>query len=117
MVKRRKSSIYQGRSSDNNNNNNNTTYTPTPGSLLQRGNYSLLRLLFILNAAGADGLTTVMLLEQMGSKADRMNAIIRKAQELKLIERVRGESKHGQFPRIYNVITDKGRQLLQKQQV
>jgi DNA-binding MarR family transcriptional regulator len=90
-------------------------YTPTPGPLLQRGNYSLLRILAILNSAGANGLTTLALLETLGSKADRMNAIIRTAQELNLIERIPGESERGQFPSIYNVITDKGRQLLQSQ--
>jgi DNA-binding MarR family transcriptional regulator len=89
------------------------TYAPTPGPLLQRGNYSLLRILSILNSAGADGLTTMVLLEQLGSKADRITAIIRTAQEMKLIERIPGESEHGQFPPICNKITERGKQLLQ----
>jgi DNA-binding MarR family transcriptional regulator len=88
-------------------------YTPTPGPLLQRGNYSLLRLLSILNSAGADGLPTLALLETLGSKADRMNAIIRTAEEMELIERIPGKSEHGQFPPIYNKITERGKQLLQ----
>ena len=89
------------------------TYAPTPGPLLQRGNYSLVRILSILNSAGGDGLPTLALLDELGSKADRINAIIRTAQEMKLIERIPGESEHGQFPPICNKITERGKQLLQ----
>ena len=88
---------------------------PVQGSLLQRGNYSLLRLLTIINAHGSNGIATFLLLDELGSKADRINAIIRVAEELELIERKEGESEHGHFPPVYNIITDKGRQLLQSQ--
>jgi hypothetical protein len=93
-----------------------TSYQPKPGTLLQYGNYSLLRILTILNAAGSDGITTLALLDQIGSRANRINDIIDAAEHLKLIERVEGEPPGpGQFPSIFNVITDKGRRLLQEQ--
>jgi hypothetical protein len=91
-------------------------YQPKPGTLLQYGNYSLLRILSILNNAGEDGITTLMLLDNLGSKANRINDIIAAAERLKLIEREEGEpTAPGQFPPIFNVITDKGRRLLQEQ--
>lgn len=91
------------------------SYHPTPGRLLQRGNYSLLRLLTIINAAGSKGITTLTLLDELGSRADRINAIIREAEKLELIERKEGESEHGQFPPVYNMITEKGKELLLSQ--
>ena len=87
--------------------------TPDVPPLVKRGSYSLLRLLIIINAAGATGITTLALLQEIGSKADRINAIIRGAEKAGLIERTTGESEHGHFAPIYNIITEKGKQLLQ----
>ena len=53
---------------------------------------------------------TLVLLEELGSKADRINAIIRTAERLKLIKGVEGQSEHGHFPPLYNIITEKGDQ-------
>jgi hypothetical protein len=93
-----------------------TSYQPKPGTLLQYGNYSLLRILSILNNAGEDGITTLMLLDELGSRANRINDIIAAAEQLKLIERIEGEQPSpGQFTPIFNAITDKGRRLLQEQ--
>lgn len=87
-------------------------YTPKPGTLLQRRNYSLLRLLTIINAAGSNGITTLKLLDELGSRADRINAIIRKAEEEKLIERIEGPSEKGRFSPILNKLLPKGKKLL-----
>jgi len=93
-----------------------TSYQPKTGALLQYGNYSLLRILTLLNNAGEDGITTLMLLDKLGSRANRINDIIAAAERLKLIERIEGEPPApGQFTPIFNVITDKGRRLLQEQ--
>ena len=83
--------------------------------LFRRGNYSLLRLLTIVNAAGPDGITTRKLLDEIRSHDTYTQRVLDKAKDLELIERVRGESEYGQFPPIFNVITAKGRQLLQSQ--
>jgi DNA-binding MarR family transcriptional regulator len=83
--------------------------------LFKRGNYSLLRLLTIVNAAGPEGITTRKLLDTIGSHDTYTQKVLDKAKDLKLIERVPGESEHGHFPPIYNVITERGKQLLQKQ--
>jgi hypothetical protein len=91
-----------------------TAYTPARGTLMQYGNYSLLRLLAIANARSPKGVTTVVLLEELGSRANRINDIIA-AEQLKLIERIEGEPPGpGQFPPVFNTITDKGQRLLQK---
>jgi DNA-binding MarR family transcriptional regulator len=89
------------------------SFTPKPGSLLQRGNYAIFRILSIINAAGPKGITTVTLHQRLGTHTNRTNAIIRKAHELGYIDRIKGESSgRGQFAPILNVITEKGRQLL-----
>jgi DNA-binding MarR family transcriptional regulator len=80
--------------------------------LVKRGNYSLLRLLIIAKDAGPDGITTLALLNELGSKADRINHIISNAEKAGYIKRVTGESEHGHFPPVYNIITDKGKELL-----
>ena len=84
--------------------------------LFKRGNYSMLRLLMIISAAGADGIPTRKLLDEIGSHATYTQKIIYKAQKLGLIKRKLGEETGpGQFRPISNVLTDKGRQLLQSQ--
>lgn len=93
-----------------------TTYTPKPGSLLQRGNYAMFRILSIINAAGPNGITTIVLHQKLGAHNNRTNAIIRKVHELGYIDRTQGERPGpGQFAPIFNVITNKGRRLLQEQ--
>jgi hypothetical protein len=83
--------------------------------LYKRGNYSLLRLLTILNAAGPEGMSTLRLLDEIGSRATYTQNVIDKAKKEGLIKREIGESEHGQFPPIFNTITHKGKQLLQSQ--
>lgn len=87
-------------------------FTPKPGSLMQRCNYALFRILWIINGAGDRGITTVALHQELGTHTNRTNAIIRRAHELGYIDRIEGEAEHGHFPPIFNVITDKGRELL-----
>lgn len=82
--------------------------------LFKRGNYSLLRLLTIVNAAGPDGIRTRKLLDTIGSHDTYTQRVLDRAQKQGLIERVKGESPApGQFPPIYNIITERGKQLLQ----
>ena len=90
------------------------TYTPKPGTLLQRGNYAMFRILSVVAAAGSRGITTVELHRELGTHTNRTNAIIRKAHELGYIDRIKGESEHGQFAPIFNVITDKGREMMMR---
>ncbi len=85
--------------------------------LLQRGNMGLLRLLIAVNAVGPKGIATYKLLEQLGS-THHAKAFITRAEREGLIERVKGEPPApGQFPPIYNIITDRGKQLLQNHQL
>jgi hypothetical protein len=83
-----------------------------PSNLVKRGNYSLLRLLIILKAAGPNGITTLTLLNELGSKADRINHIISNAEKAGYIKRIKGESEHGHFAPVYNILTKKGKDLL-----
>lgn len=100
MVKRKSAPIYPGRSGNT--------------DLFKRGNYSLLRLLKIVNAAGPEGITTRKLLDEIRSHDIYTQRVLDRAQKQGLIERVKGERPApGQFPPIYNIITDRGKQLLQ----
>jgi hypothetical protein len=106
-VKSKKPPIYAGRQQQE------EEYNLKPGSLLQRGNYAIFRILSIINAAGAAGIITVALHQELGAHTNRINAVIRKAHELGLIDRIKGERPGpGQFASVYNVITKKGKQLL-----
>lgn len=81
--------------------------------LFKRGNYSLLRLLSILNAAGPKGMPTVRLLDAIGSRATYTQNVITKAAKQGLIDRKLWEEPGpGQFAPVINTITDKGRQAL-----
>jgi hypothetical protein len=85
-----------------------------PTDLFKRGNYSLLRLLIIANAAGPRGITTRKLLDEIRSHDTSTQRVLDRAQKQGLIERVKGEPPGaGQFPPVYNIITYRGRQLLQ----
>jgi hypothetical protein len=92
--------------------------TPTPKEdkknralLLRRGNITLHRLLITVNAAGDEGITTMKLFRELGTTGYGQTTLQRAVRE-GLIKRKVGESEHGQFPPVFNVITDKGRQLL-----
>jgi DNA-binding MarR family transcriptional regulator len=90
-----------------------TTIT-TRSVLFKRGNYSMLRPLTIVNAAGPAGLSTLQLLDEIGSRATYTQNVITKAAKQGLIDRKQGEQPGpGQFRPVLNVITDKGKQLLQ----
>jgi hypothetical protein len=99
-----------------------TTTTPTKSKrrrssekedLFKRGNYSLLRLLSIVYAAGPEGIPTLKLLDEIGSRATYTQNVIIKAYKLGLIDRKQGESPGpGQFKPVINTITEKGRQML-----
>jgi DNA-binding MarR family transcriptional regulator len=108
------------RSHDIKGSNRDTHLPPLSSStidLFKRGNYSLLRLLTIVNAAGPEGITTRKLLDKIGSHDTYTQRVLDKAKDLGLIERVTGESEHGQFPPVSNIITAYGKQLLQKHQL
>src|ERR671918_2816176 len=84
--------------------------------LFKRGNYSLLRLLSILSAAGEKGMPTLKLLDEIGSHATYTQNIITKAHKAGLITRELGEPPvAGQFAPVYNTITPEGKRLLQTQ--
>jgi DNA-binding MarR family transcriptional regulator len=73
----------------------------------------MFRILSIIAGAGPNGISTVALHEQLGAHTNRTNAIIRKAHEMGLIDRIQGERPGpGQFAPIFNVTTEKGRKLL-----
>lgn len=74
-------------------------------------NAGLAHLLLIVQAAGSQGISTVKLLEELGS-VDYGQRLIRHAQRLGYIKRTTGESDHGHFAPVINTITDKGRKLL-----
>ena len=79
--------------------------------LFRRGNVGLARLLVAVNAAGPQGISTNKLLEQLNS-SHHAQAFIRRAAKEGLIERFTGESEHGYFPKVYNRLTERGRELL-----
>jgi len=82
--------------------------------LFKRGNMGLLRLLIAVNSAPApEGIATYHLLHQLGS-THHGKTFIARAEREGLIERITGESEHGQFPPVYNKITKKGKALLKQ---
>ena len=79
------------------------------------GNVGLTRLLIAVSQAGPNGIATYKLLHKLGS-TNHGKAFIARAERQGYIKRVEGESPGpGQFKPINNVLTDKGRQLLQSQ--
>lgn len=76
--------------------------------LFRRGNVGLARLLLVVHAAGPEGISTVKLLEQLGS-THHAQAFIKRAKREKLIERKQGESEHGHFPLFIISLQRKGR--------
>lgn len=90
---------------------------PPPNSLqtdlIKRRGYSLLRLLILINAAGKHGISTRKLLDTIGSHAKRHQELLDYAEDHELIRRIDGSPPSpGQFFPIYNMITQKGKELL-----
>ena len=84
--------------------------SPAATDLFKRGNYSLLRLLAIVNSAGPNGITTRKLLDEIHSHDTYTQRVLDRAQKEGLIERVKGEPPAaGQFPPVYNIITERGK--------
>jgi hypothetical protein len=81
--------------------------------LLKRGNIGLIRLLLAVRDAGPDGIATYKLLYQLGS-TNHAKAFITRAEKAGYIKRKQGPSEHGHFPPVYNIITPKGRRLLEQ---
>lgn len=80
--------------------------------LLKRGNVGLARLLIAVYNAGPDGIPTYKLLHQLGS-TNHAKAFIKRAEKEGLIIRKEGKAEQpGQFPPVYNFITDRGTELL-----
>jgi hypothetical protein len=80
--------------------------------LLERGNVGLTRLLLAVRDAGPDGIPTYKLLYQLGS-TNHAKAFITRAEKQGYIKRKEGESEHGHFAPVYNILTAKGKDLLQ----
>jgi hypothetical protein len=81
----------------------------------KRGDMGLLRLLIAVNAAGPEGIATYKLLHQLGS-THHAKAFLKRAEREGLIERPIGEPPGpGQFRPRYNILTEKGKQLLLSQ--
>lgn len=85
--------------------------SPVAVDLFKHGNAGLAHLLLIVQAAGSEGISTVKLLEELGS-IGYGQTLIRRAKRLGYIKRTTGESEHGHFPPVYNIITKKGKKLL-----
>lgn len=81
--------------------------------LLKRGNIGLIRLLLVVRDAGPDGISTYKLLHQLGS-TNHAKAFITRAEKQGYIKRVTGESEHGHFKPVYNILTPKGKRLLEQ---
>jgi hypothetical protein len=82
---------------------------------LRRGNMGLLRLLIAVNAVGPSGISTYKLLKQLGS-TNHAQAFIARAKREGLIGRNEGEPPGpGQFPPMFNIITEHGKDLLLSQ--
>ena len=81
--------------------------------LFRRGNVGLIRLLMIINNAGPDGkISTVKLFEQFGSTGYGQT-LLKRAEKAGLIRREDGEEPGpGQFSYKFNIITEKGKKLL-----
>jgi hypothetical protein len=89
--------------------------SPALFDLLQPGNVGLLRLLVAIREAGAQGITTNRLIGDVLHSTNHGQAALHRAHRLGLIDRQKGEAPGpGQFPPVYNKITDKGRQLLEQ---
>jgi hypothetical protein len=86
---------------------------PSAADHFKRGNYSLFRLLVIVNAAGSRGIPTRKLLDEIPSHDTYTQRVLDRAQKQGLIERVKGDPPGaGQFSPVYNIITERGKQLL-----
>jgi hypothetical protein len=79
--------------------------------LFKRGNIGLARLLIVVKDAGPEGITTFRLLKALGS-VGRAQGYIKRAEREGLIKRVEGAAEHGHFPPVYNIITNRGIDLL-----
>jgi hypothetical protein len=89
------------------------TINNSKADLFKHGNAGLAHLLTIVYSAGPNGIPTVKLLKELGS-VDYGQALIRRAKRQRYIKRVTGESEHGHFTPIYNIITEKGKKLLKR---
>lgn len=80
--------------------------------LFKRGNIGLTRLLFVCSNSSPNGIATYELLHKLGS-THHAKAFIKRAESEGYIKRVEGqEPGPGQFKPVYNILTDKGRELL-----
>jgi hypothetical protein len=77
--------------------------------LLQAGNLGLTKLLLIVHSKGQ--IKTSDLLEEYGSNSSGY-FFLERARKQGLIDKVLGESEHGQFPPVYNQLSEKGRELV-----
>jgi hypothetical protein len=77
--------------------------------LLQAGNLGLTKLLLIVHRKRR--ITTSKLLEEYGSNSSG-HFFLKRAREQGLIDIVTGESEHGHFPPVYNVLSDKGHEMV-----
>lgn len=81
--------------------------------LFKHGNAGLTHLLLIVRDAGKEGISTLKLLEELGS-VDYGQSLIRRATYGGYIKRKKGESEHGRFRPVYNYLTPKGKKLLEQ---
>jgi hypothetical protein len=83
--------------------------------LFRRGNITLARLLLTVSDAGSAGISTMNLFRQLGTTGYGQTTLRRAVKE-GLIKRKEGDPPGpGQFPPVFNTITEKGHRLLQKQ--
>jgi hypothetical protein len=80
-----------------------------PSDLLQAGNLGLVKLLLIVHSKRQ--IKTSDLLEEYGSNSSGY-FFLERARKQGLIDKVVGKSEHGQFPPVYNQLSEKGRELV-----
>ncbi len=82
---------------------------------LKCGNLTLIHLLLTVEDAGPEGISTMQLFKELGTTGYGQ-ITLRRAVKEGYVKRIQGEEPGpGQFPTVFNVITQKGRELLQNQ--
>jgi DNA-binding MarR family transcriptional regulator len=94
-----------------------TTTTPKVSIDIEdfkRSHRALIHLLQTVDNAPGGTMWTRELLQAMNNWGAHGHNMIKSAEEQGYIKRKQGESEHGHFPKVYNIITPRGRNLLRQ---